>query len=279
MVSCRLDCSYAILNDVPPLYSVAELPVFLPDRTYDGHSGSLHSMSLMSHFQPLLVSLSNLSKRINHKHLQDTALSDPTAQKLFLGDQICGVEQYLVGMHFDDVPFQVVRLVRLASFLYIARFVRLIPQKSRILAQLVSKMRAAGTALTVSLSDCSDEAWPSTLSISSSTSRGVGPAIDYVATDEPGTLRLLFFCATIACIETGPSLREYNPQSISSFQYEGKFWLDFLSFTTEKLQLETVTEAVGCLDDIVHVTNLCRKEVVQAFEGLRVLKISAEGSP
>ncbi len=186
--------------------------------------------------------MSYLSKCTDRITSDEHPKSFSSIPKSFLGDEICTVEQYLVDMRLDHVPTEAVILLRLASFVYVARYIRMLPRKSRIHEQLLSKMQETICAAAIM--------FPS-------------------ATASFDLHKHLFFCLAIAC---ATSSNELIKSTIAHERDTYKFWLGQLRLISRRLRIIAVPEAMGCLDRIMYVTRKCRNDAERAFEacGLRI---------
>lgn len=128
-----LDLSYAVLDKTPNRFAFHNSPVHL-------ESTALHHVSM--HLTPLrmvFAELSELSQAV------DRALSDeelpPDPANSCPGDRVFSVEQYVTSLDPHGLPQDVLEIVRLATFLYSARYIRQFTSNSRVQMGLSQRLQ------------------------------------------------------------------------------------------------------------------------------------------
>jgi hypothetical protein len=129
-----LDASYAILDKIPTRFSFHEAPILLA-------SSALHTVSLyMTPLQIVFAELSELSRLADENETTESKTSSFTF-RMNPGDQVSGIERYVTNLTTQDISADVLEILRLATFLYSARYIRRFSSNSRIQMQLAMRLQ------------------------------------------------------------------------------------------------------------------------------------------
>jgi hypothetical protein len=125
-----LDLSYAVLDQTPKRFAFHDSPTHL-------ESIALHSVSLhMTPVHMVFVELSELSRAIDSQTSPSTV-----ASRSFPGDKVFSVEQYITNLDPCGWPQDMMEILRLATFLYSARYLRQYTTNSRFQMGVSERLR------------------------------------------------------------------------------------------------------------------------------------------
>ena len=228
-----LDLSFAVLDETPTLFAFHDAPIHLASTAL--HTVSLHMTPLSTVFAELSELSRSADETMSH-HIKGQG-----AARIWAGDPVAGMEQYVTALRTNQIAPEVLEILRLATFLYSARYIRRFSSNSRMQMQLAIRLQT-----------CLAAHFGADFNI-----RHVGTVSGLA--DSPQSLlhrSVVLWSATVGAVSSG-SFKEISGRD---HHERRSFWTKMLSKFLRSFELSTVTEVDVVLGNLTQVTIACRRE-------------------
>lgn len=228
-----LDLSFAVMDETPTLFAFHDAPIHLA-------STALHTVSLhMTPLRTVFAELSELSRSADETLSND--IKGQGAGRIWAGDPVAGMEQYVTALRANEIAPEVLEILRLATFLYSARYIRRFSSNSRMQMQLAIRLQT-----------CLAARFGADFNI-----RHVGTVFQ-LADSYQGSLHraVVLWSATVGAVSSG----SFKEICWGDHQERRSFWTKMLSKLLRSFELTTVTEVEVVLGDLTQDTIACRRE-------------------
>jgi hypothetical protein len=240
-----LDASYAVLDNIPTRFSFYEAPILLA-------SSALHTVSLyMTPLQIVFAELSELSRLADENEPAASTTSSFTF-RMNPGDQVSGIERYVTNLTTQEVAADVLEILRLATFLYSARYIRRFSSNSRIQMRLAIRLQKC---VNIHFSKIR------TQEVADYDSHLVGESQDF------GYLSIIVWSSLIGAAASG-SLREICGRDDEAMR---ELWVDLILSMLRDLEIYSISRVEDLIAGLVTDTQRAR--------GDRRLLLAACGVP